>query len=143
LETLPQLLFRTELEAAGISITFVHRARKYTNEVECDNGTATTAEARCRFLAAVDADDKATGILLFGRLALDSKALVRFVAVVSVAFIFRKIGMRELPMALISTDFLKGTWITLAVPFSILRFNASGQYEERAAGFRMGLSKST
>lgn len=78
LKTLPQLLIRLELEALGIPISFVHRAQKFTFEVEFDNGTATPTESRSHFLAAVDADraaraaqrakeeaDRAAGILPF------------------------------------------------------------------------------
>jgi hypothetical protein len=78
LKTLPQLVARIELEAAGISISFVHRAQKYRYEVEFDDGIATSVEVRCRFLATVDANksavaaqrakdaaDEAAGILPF------------------------------------------------------------------------------
>jgi hypothetical protein len=56
LNTLPQLVMRIELEAAGIPISFVHRAQKFEYEVTFDNGTASPAEARSHFLAAVAAD---------------------------------------------------------------------------------------
>jgi hypothetical protein len=59
LETLPQLLLRIELEAAGFPISFVHRAQKFSYEVQFDNGTATAAEVRTRFFAAVAADKAA------------------------------------------------------------------------------------
>lgn len=59
LKTLPQLIARIELEAVGIPISFVHRAQKFEYEVRFDNGTATAAEARSHFLAAIDADKAA------------------------------------------------------------------------------------
>jgi hypothetical protein len=59
LKTLPQLLIRIELEAAGIPISFVHRAQKFEYEVTFDNGTGSPADARSHFLAAVAADQAA------------------------------------------------------------------------------------
>jgi hypothetical protein len=59
LKTLPQLVVRIELEAVGIPISFVHRARKFEYEVEFDNGTASRGESRNYFLAAVDANKAA------------------------------------------------------------------------------------
>lgn len=59
LKTLQQLLIRLELEALGISVSFVHRATKFEYEVEFDNGTATSAETRSHFLATVEADKAA------------------------------------------------------------------------------------
>ena len=54
LKSLPQLLIRIELAAAGVLISFVHTAQKFSYEVEFDNGTVTPAEARIHFLATVD-----------------------------------------------------------------------------------------
>lgn len=80
LKTLPQLLIRIELDAAGVPISFVHTAQKFTFKIEFDNGTATAtaAEVRSQYLANVDADkvavaaqrakdaaDEAAGILPF------------------------------------------------------------------------------
>jgi hypothetical protein len=48
LKTLEQLLIRIELEAAGVPISFVHRAQKFSYEVEFDDGTATAAKSRSR-----------------------------------------------------------------------------------------------
>lgn len=59
LKTLPQLLIRIELDAAGVPISFVHRAQKFVYSVEFDNGTATPAEIRNHFLATVAADNGA------------------------------------------------------------------------------------
>lgn len=56
LKTLPQLLIRIELEAAGFSISFVRRAQQFSYEVEFDDGTATAAEVRSHFLATVAAN---------------------------------------------------------------------------------------
>jgi hypothetical protein len=56
LKTLPQLLIRIKLEAAGVPISFVHRAQKFQFEVKFDDGTATPAEVRSHFLAAVEFD---------------------------------------------------------------------------------------
>lgn len=59
LKTLPQLLVRIELEAAGIPVSFVHRAQKFECEVQFDDGTATPDETRGHFLAAVDSNKAA------------------------------------------------------------------------------------
>ena len=56
LKTLPQLLMHIDLNAAGIPTTFAHSAQKFHIKVAFDNGTATPAEARAHFLAAVDTD---------------------------------------------------------------------------------------
>jgi hypothetical protein len=56
LKTLPQLLMHIDLNTAGIPTSFVHGAQKFHFKVEFDNGTATPAEVRSHFLAAVDAD---------------------------------------------------------------------------------------
>jgi hypothetical protein len=56
LKTLPQLLIRLELEALGISGSFVHRATKFEYQVEFDDGSATASETRNHFLATVQAD---------------------------------------------------------------------------------------
>jgi len=58
LKTLPQLLIRLELEALGISGSFVHRATKFEYEVEFDDGSATASETRNHFLATVQADQE-------------------------------------------------------------------------------------
>jgi hypothetical protein len=59
LNTLPQLVMRIELEAAGIPISFVHRAQKFEYEVEFNDGTANPAEVRDHFLVTVEADKSA------------------------------------------------------------------------------------
>lgn len=59
LKSLPQLLIRIELEAAGIPISFIHKAQKFEFEVKFDNGTATEPEKRQHFLSAVTLDRKA------------------------------------------------------------------------------------
>jgi len=59
LKSLPQLLIRIELEAAGIPISFVHKAQKFVFEVEFDNGTATQLEMRQHFLSAVASNHRA------------------------------------------------------------------------------------
>jgi hypothetical protein len=60
LKTLPQLLVRIDLEAAGVSIPFIHTTQKFSYKVEFDDGTATPAEVRSHFLATVDATKAAT-----------------------------------------------------------------------------------
>lgn len=59
LKTLPQLLIRIELEAAGLPISFVHKAQKFEFEIEFDNGTATQPEMHAHFLVAVDSNREA------------------------------------------------------------------------------------
>jgi hypothetical protein len=59
LKTLEQLLIRIELEDSGFPISFVHRAQKFSYEVEWDDGTATAAEVRSQFLTTVAADKAA------------------------------------------------------------------------------------
>lgn len=55
LKTLPQFLLHIELAAAGLSISYVHTAQKFSYSVEFDNGTASASEARSHFLSTVDA----------------------------------------------------------------------------------------
>jgi len=45
-----------ELHAAGVPISFVHRVQQCRYEVVFDNGTASTAEVRTRFVTLVAAD---------------------------------------------------------------------------------------
>jgi hypothetical protein len=58
-KTLPQLLMRIELEAHGLSVSFVHRAQKFSFEVSFDDGTATEFDYRAQYLAAVSANEAA------------------------------------------------------------------------------------
>jgi hypothetical protein len=76
LKTLPQLLIRIELEDSGFPISFIHRAQKFSYEVEWDDGTATTDEIRPRFLAAVAAD-KAAQAAVQAQAAADWEAGLR------------------------------------------------------------------
>lgn len=58
-KTLPQLLIRIELEALGLSGTFVHTAMKFRNEVTFDDGSATEDDYRTQYLATLAADEAA------------------------------------------------------------------------------------